>query len=264
MVADGPLTGVRVLVPRPPHQASALSARIAAAGGDPIEAATIRTVAGDAAALAAAVAELGAGGFVAVCLTSANGVAALADAFAAAGSDPAVALRRCAWIGAVGPRTAAVAADRLGVTPDVVPQRATGEDLGAAVPSRLGGDGGAGRVLLPRGDLARPELEEALTAAGYVPAPVVAYRTVAAASLQKAVVDELTSGSIDLVAATAGSTVRGLVTLLEGRALRAGVVSIGPITTAVCHELGVEVVAEAASHDLDGLLDALVVAARRA
>lgn len=257
MDAVGPLTGVRVLVPRPPHQASALSARIRAAGGDPVEAATIRTVPGDAAALATVVTDLRVGRFVAVCLTSANGVAALADAFVAAGSDPVEALARCAWIGAVGPRTAAVVADRLGVTADVVPERATGGDLGAAVPA------GAGRVLLPRGDLARPELEEALTAAGYEPAPVVAYRTVAASSLPDTVAAELAAGSIDLVAATAGSTVRGLVTLLDGRALRAGVVSIGPITTAVCRELGVEVVAEAASHDLDGLLDALVAAAPR-
>jgi uroporphyrinogen III methyltransferase / synthase len=40
------------------------------------------------------------------------------------------------------------------------------------------------------------------------------------------------------------------------------VVSIGPVTTATCRELGVEVTVEADPHDLDGLVDGLVAAAR--
>ena len=252
MAASGsPLAGVRVLVPRPPHQASALSDRIRAAGGQPVEAATIRTVPGDAEQLAVAVSDLAGGRFAAVCLTSANGVAALAQAFADADLDPVQGLARCGWVGAVGARTAGTAADRLGVAPDVVPARSTAADLGAAVPE------GSGRVLLPRGDLARAELEEALASAGYTPHPVVAYRTIAADALPAAVVDDLTSGAIHLVAATAGSAVRGLVALLGDRPLAARLVSIGPVTTAVCDELGVAVVAEADPHDLDGLLAAL-------
>lgn len=253
-VTGPPLAGVRVLVPRPPHQASALSERIRDAGGEPVEAATIRTVAGDAERLAEAVADLRTGGYTAVCVTSANGVAALAEACAAVDVTPARALARCRWVGAVGPRTAATAAERLGVRPDVVPRRSTAADLGAAVPP------GTGRVLLPRGDLARAELDEALRTAGYTPDPVVAYRTVAADALPPEVVDGLASGAIHLVAGTAGSAIRGLVALLGERPLAAQVVSIGPVTSAVCAELGVPVAAEADPHDLDGLLAALVAA----
>lgn len=252
---DRPLTGVRVLVPRPPHQASALSERIAAAGGEPVEAATIRTVAGDRDGLAAAVADLAAGRYVGLCLTSANGVVALADAFAAAGRDPAAVLAGLTLVGAVGPRTGALVADRLGVRPTVVPDTATGAHLGAAVPA------GTGRVLLPRGDLARPDLDDALVDAGYGPVAVVAYRTVTAERLDDDVAAALLEGTIQRVAATSASTVRGLVQLL-GRPPAAGVVSIGPVTSAACAELHVPVLAEADPHDLDGLLAALVASVR--
>lgn len=247
-----PLRGVRVLVPRPPHQASALSDRVRALGGEPVEAATIRTVAGDADALAAAVTELAAGGFVGACLTSVNGAVALAEACAAAGVAPDDAVAPLRWLAAVGPRTAAVVAERFGRDPEVVPARSTGADLGAALPT------GEGRVLLPRGDLARAELTSAVEAAGYVPVAVVAYRTVPVDALPDDVRTDLTSGAIDLVAATAGSTVRALVALLGGRPPASRVVSIGPVTSGVCREHGVAVAAEADPHDLDGLLDALV------
>jgi uroporphyrinogen-III synthase len=49
--------------------------------------------------------------------------------------------------------------------------------------------------------------------------------------------------------------------LLAGRPWRGRVVSIGPVTSHTCRELGLEVAVEADRHDLDGLVKALVVAA---
>lgn len=244
-----------MLVPRPPHQASALSARIRDAGGEPVEAATIRTAPGDAAGLVDAVCRLAADGFAGTCLTSANGVHALATAGDDAGVELGDALGRLTLLGVVGSRTAALVRERFGVQPTVVPETATGAALGRALPA------GDGDVLLPRGDLATQDLDVALTGAGWTPVPVVAYRTVTADAIDPTVLGALVDGSIDLLAFTSASTVRGFVTLVGDRPWHGRVVSIGPVTSTTCRQLGLEVAAEADPHDLGGLVDALVRAA---
>ncbi len=250
--AAGPLRGRRVLVTRPAHQAAELAERIRVAGGAPVEAPTIITTPGDTAGLRGAVDGLMAGGFAGVCLTSANGVHALARAADDAEVDLAPALRELSLVGAVGPRTAALVDALLGVPPTVVPDTATGAALGRAVPP------GTGEVLLPRGDLAGRELETALLAAGWTPVPVVAYRTTTAERLAPEVLDALGAGQVDLITFTSASTVRGFVALVGTRPWSGRVVTIGPVTSAACRALGVEVAAEADPHDLDGLVDALV------
>lgn len=253
--ADGPLAGVRVLVARPPHQASELSRRIREAGGEPVEAATIATEPGDAGALRDAVRGLVAGRFAGVCFTSGNGVRALTEACADAAVPPGGLLDGVPLIGAVGPRTAGLVRDAFGTSPTVVPDTATGASLGAAVPA------GEGRVLLPRGDLAAGDLDARLERAGWTPVRVVAYRTVTAPALAPAVLDALATGTVDLLAFTSASTARGFVQLVGARPWSGRVVSIGPVTSAACRELGLSVAAEAAPHDLDGLLAALIAAA---
>lgn len=253
--APGPLAGKRVLVPRPPHQASELTRRIAAAGGEPVEAATIATAPGDTAALRAATEELAAGRLSGVCFTSGNGVGAVAAACREAGLEASTLLAGLALVGAVGPRTAQLVTERYGVAPNLVPDVATAAALGAAVPT------GSGRVLLPRGDLANDDLDAALAARGWTPVPVVAYRTVTAEALPEAVLAALAAGEIDLLAFTSGSTARGFAALVGDRPWSGRVVTIGPVTTAACRELGLPVAAEAEPHDLDGLVAALVRAA---
>jgi uroporphyrinogen-III synthase len=253
---DGPLAGVQVLVTRAAHQAGPLRDRIVALGGHPLLAPTIATGPGDVDALARGVDGLVEGRFAGVCFTSANGVRALAEAFARAGTDPASALAPLRLVGAVGPRTAGVVRTHLGVVASVVPATATGAALGLAV------DHGAGEVLVPRGDLAGPDLVDGLAAAGWTPVPVVAYRTVTADALPPPVVAALAAGEVDLLTFTSASTVRGFLDLVGDGAWSGRVVTIGPVTTATCRELGLEVAAEAEPHDLDGLAAALVRAAR--
>jgi uroporphyrinogen III methyltransferase/synthase len=63
----------------------------------------------------------------------------------------------------------------------------------------------------------------------------------------------------DAVAFTASSTVTRFAEALAGRDLsRVRGVSIGPVTSETARELGVGVIAEAAEHDLDGLVRALL------
>jgi uroporphyrinogen-III synthase len=250
-VTGAPLTGVRVLVPRAAAQAPALSARIRALGGEPVEAPVLTIEPGDDAALRAAVRDLAAGTVRLVCLTSPNGVDAVADALSAEGLD-ARAYAGAEVVACVGSGTARRLWQRCRVRPDLVPDRATTRALGEAVPP------GSGVALLPRADLANPVLPELLTAKGYTPVEVVAYRTGRPEALAPAVVTALAAGAIDLIALASPSTVRNLVALLGDRPWTGRLVSIGPVTSAACEELGLDVVVEADPHDLDGLVAALV------
>jgi uroporphyrinogen III methyltransferase / synthase len=252
--AATPLRGRRVLVPRSPAQAEELSTRIRALGGEPVEAPTILIAPGDDDALRAAVRDLADGAFSVVCLTSPNGVAAVAEAVAGEGLD-ARAFARVRLLAAVGSGTAAALWHHLRLVPDLVPDRATTQALAHAVPE------GGGRVLLPRADIASEVLTEVLGQRGYEPVDVIAYRTVAPESLPAEVLEDLEQGRIDLLAFASSSTVRNFVALTEPHQRRGRVVSIGPVTSATCRELGLEPVVEADPHDLDGLVDALVRAA---
>jgi uroporphyrinogen-III synthase len=165
-----------------------------------------------------------------LCLTSRHGVAALfARGFT--GALPPVAV--------VGPGTAE-ALRAQGVEPDVVAGLSTQEGLAAAVPRP------PGRVLFAGAEGARDVLAREL-GADFVPL----YRTV---ELRPAAFPEA-----ELVVLASASAARAFAVL--GRALT--VVSIGPVTSAAARELGLDVAEEAVSHDLDGLTEAVKLAASR-
>jgi uroporphyrinogen-III synthase len=250
----GPLAGTRVLVPRAPQQAAALSERVRALGGEPVEAPVLHIEEGDRALLRAAVRDLASGAFVLVCLTSPNGVAAVAHAIEEEGLD-ARAFAAASTVACVGSGTAAALWDRLRLRPNLVPDTATTEALGERVPP------GSGRALLPRADIASPVLPELLRTKGYEPFEVTAYRTAAPDALPPAVLDDLEAGRIELLAFGSPSTARNFVELVGDRPWRGRVVSIGPVTSRACRELGLEVAVEADQHDLEGLVDALITAA---
>jgi uroporphyrinogen-III synthase len=254
-MSTGPLAGRRVLVPRAQEQAAALSDRITALGGRPVEAPVLTIEPGDDAALRAALRDLADGVYALLCLTSPNGVDAVAEALVAERLD-ARALAPVATVACVGPGTAARLWHRLRVVADLLPPKATTRSLGEAVPA------GNGRALLPRADIANPVLPDLLCDKGYRCTEVVAYRTGTPDALDTGVVGALAAGDIDLLAFASPSTVRNFVALMDGRDWSGQVVSIGPVTTAACGELGVEVAVEADPHDLDGLVDALVAATK--
>jgi uroporphyrinogen-III synthase len=254
LAGAGPLAGTRVLVLRAPEQAAALSDRIRGLGGDPVEAPVLRIEDGDDALLRAAVRDLADGAYALVCLTSPNGVAAVADALEEEGLD-ARAFASVGTLACVGSGTAASLWDRLRLRPDLLPDRATTEALGEAVPP------GTGRALLPRADLASPILPELLHARGYDTDEVVAYRTAAPDALPDGVLGALEAGEIDLLAFGSPSTARNFVELVGPRRWQGRIVSIGPVTSRACRDLGLEVAVEADPHDLEGLVDALVTAA---
>jgi uroporphyrinogen III methyltransferase/synthase len=257
------LAGLTVLVPRARGQAGDFSALLRARGAEALEVPTIevRPVASTA-ELDRSLRDLAAGRFAWLVLTSVNGVAAVRTRSEALGLDPAALgldqPPRAVKVAAVGPATEAALRD-WGVTPDLVPDRATTAALGRAFPDRGSGAGsGSGTVLLARADLANPELGVALRAKGWRTAEVVAYHTVPVGSLDPAARRRLDGGEVDWVAFTASSTVEGFLRGYGGPpppGVR--VAAIGPVTADAARSAGMRVAATAAEHTVPGLVAAI-------
>jgi uroporphyrinogen III methyltransferase / synthase len=114
------------------------------------------------------------------------------------------------------------------------------------------------RALVARAAEARDVLPDALRERGAEVDVLPLYETVA---------EPLDDGTLasaraaDYVTFTSSSTVRFFLDAAGGRAELSGdtrIVSIGPVTSAALREYGLEPDVEAARHDVDGVLDALV------
>ena len=248
-----PLHGRRVVVTRARTQASGLAARLAALGADVVEAPAIRVEArpSDSPEIASALDAIDT--YALVCVTSANGAALLMDALSARGRDArALAL---ATVAAVGPATVAELHAR-GIRADVVPERSLSDALAIALEAvPVAGR----RALVVRPGEARDVLSKALAERGARVDAVALYDTVPEA-LDRALLERVESA--DYATFTSSSTVRYLLDALgaDGAAALAGtrIASIGPATSATARELGLEVHLQAARHDVDGLVEALV------
>jgi uroporphyrinogen III methyltransferase/synthase len=136
-------------------------------------------------------------------------------------------------VAAIGPGTAAALAEG-GVDAALVPAVSTQEGLLAELPRP------PGRVLFAGAEQARPLLAEEL-GADVVPL----YRTTGLRP------DPLPDG--DLVVLASASAAEAFAAL----GLELPAVSIGPETTRAAEQAGIKVAAEARSHDLDGLVEAV-------
>jgi uroporphyrinogen III methyltransferase/synthase len=233
-----PLHGRTVAVTRARAQASQLAARLRALGAAVVEAPAIR--------IRPLPVEVDPEGYDLLCLTSPNGVhllfERLRDARALAGIR----------VAAIGPGTARALREH-GIEPDVVPQDFTAEGLVEALR-----DLPVARALIARAQEARDVLPEALRERGAEVEVVALYETVA----EPLEADQLAAaGAADYVTFTSSSTVRFFFAAANGRP-RGRVVSIGPVTTQTLREHGVEPDVEAARHDVDGVVAAILQDAR--
>jgi uroporphyrinogen III methyltransferase/synthase len=250
-----PLHGQRVAVTRARAQASGLAAKLHELGADVVETPAIRIeprpVEGE---ILAAVDALGdAAGYSLVCFTSTNGVRLFLSALATRGLD--VLALAAPTIAAIGPGTAAELA-RQGVHADVVPERSVAESLVEAL-ADVPVEGR--RVLVARGGAGRDVLPDALRGRGAAVDTIALYDTVVEPLSQD---QREALANVDYVTFTSASSVSNLLASLgeAGAASldHARVASIGPITSDAARSLGLKVDVEANSHDVDGLVEAVV------
>lgn len=248
-----PLHGQRVLVTRASAQAGELCERLRSLGAEPVEAAAIAVAPPESwREVDAALRRLNT--FQWLVFTSPNGVRHFMGRLAETGTRLAPGTR----VAAVGPATAE-ALRASGVHVALMPERHDAEALAEAL---VGAGMARARVLMPRGDLADPELPRRLREAGATVMPLVAYRTVPAALDAEGLQRQLEAGAIDWVLVASGSAIRSLAAALPRPEVLRGVrlASIGPKTSAVIRDLGLAVALEAREATLEGLVEALVEA----
>ena len=243
-----PLHGKRVVVTRARAQASGLARQLRELGAEVVELPAIRIEPRiESEEVGQAVGRIGE--YALVCVTSPNGAHLLFEALEAGGLD---ARALDGIVAAIGPGTARALKEH-GIAADVVPERFVAEAL---VEALAGVEVKGRRVLVARAAEARDVLPDALRERGAEVDVVALYETIREQPSPEAIE---AAQSADYVTFTSSSTVRNLTEALGERfPADARIVSIGPITSETVREAGLQVHAEAAHHDIPGLLATLL------
>jgi len=265
-IARKPLLGVRVLVGRARHQASALSTGLRKLGAEVLEIPFIEIRKPRSfQPLDTALKELGAYDWL--ILTSVNGVDAMGERL----SHLRLTKRSLKHlkIAAIGPATQNAITKR-GIKVDVVPDEYVAESVVKSLKKQVRGQ----RLLLVRAKVARDVIPRELRKAGAHVDVIEAYETVVPKSSRTRLRAALNNqnGRPDVITFTSSSTVKNFVELLgpmwRGRPRPrmqrppqlAGVTlaSIGPVTSATLRELRLGVDVEAKQYTIPGLIQAIV------
>jgi len=163
---------------------------------------------------------------------------------------------RSARIAAVGKSTAELLR-QAGLQIDCLPAIANGPALAEAM-AALGVAGR--RVLLPCGNISRPELPAHLRIAGALVDQVVVYKTVLPAGVDAATLELLRDGTVDLTILASPSAIHNLIAVLGGPASLQGhhLAAMGPTTAQAVSEYGLQAAVVAEPSSVDGLVAAIV------
>lgn len=249
----GPLSGVRVLVGRARHQASALSTGLRDLGAEVLEIPFIEIRKPRSyKALDTALRNLSQYDWL--ILTSVNGVDALWERLRKLhlGGKPMRHLK----IAAIGPATRQ-AIEQHGVKVSVVPKEYVAESVVASLRRTVKGK----RVLLARAKVARDVIPRELRKLGARVDVVEAYETVVPPPSRRRLRAALASQNRrpDWITFTSSSTVRNFMALVSHKRHLKGVrlASIGPVTSSTLRELGLPVDVEAAEYTIPGVIKAI-------
>jgi uroporphyrinogen-III synthase len=272
-----PLNGIRVLVGRARHQASALSRELRALGAQVIEIPFIEIRKPRSfRSLDDALKNLAAYDWL--ILTSVNGVEAMWErieklrlrrgtkdregheftrADTRRGRSGALApggKRIC--IAAIGPATKK-AIEQRGLTVDIVPDKYVAESVVRSLKAKVKGK----RVLLVRAKVARDVIPRELRKAGARVDVVEAYETVVPKASQNRLHALFNNNRRrpHIITFTSSSTARNFCALASKASLRGiRTASIGPVTSATLNQLGLPVAIEAKEFTISGLVGAIV------
>jgi uroporphyrinogen-III synthase len=241
-----PLAGWRVLVPRGGPWGDGVAANLRRQGATPVVAPLINFApTNDQAALDQALADLEAGAFDWLTVTSATTVDVL---FAHRATIPGK-----TKVAAVGETTAA-ALQAVGYRVDLVPERdnsAAGmaEQMIALEPQ-------ARNILTLRSEIAKPVLTRLLAEAGHHVRSVVAYRTVGVPVTER-IAEDVRSGRINAILVTSGSVAEQVRLQFPAIPPATVIAAIGPRTAKDARRAGLTVDVVAATQTVDALIDAV-------
>ena len=239
----------RILITRPRAQADEFADKLRAAGFEPIYFPVIEIApVEDNVALERALSKLNC--YEWVVFTSVNAVEVLFNQFSSLHWSGGV------KVAAIGPKTAEALQSR-GVTPDLVPQEYVAEAILPGLGDLLGK-----WVLLPRAEIARKALPEAIFDAGGVPHEITVYKTLPVEPNLEGLL-AIHSG-VDVITLTSPSTVQNFITLAEQNGLDPLnlpndplFACIGPITGQAANEARLPNIVVAQEYTTDGLLAVL-------
>lgn len=239
----------RILITRPRAQADEFAAKLRSAGFEPIFFPVIEIQPVDNnVALERVLSKLNC--YEWIVFTSVNAVEIVFDQF------PSLNWSEGAKVAAIGPKTAEAIKTR-GVNPDFVPQEYVAEAILPGLGDLLGK-----WVLLPRAEIARKALPEAILDAGGVPHEITVYKTLPAQPNVEGL--EALRAGVDVITLTSPSTVQNFTTIVEQHGLdpldlpnHPLFACIGPITEQAAKEAGLPNVVVAKEYTTDGLLAVL-------
>jgi uroporphyrinogen-III synthase len=251
----GALKGKFIVNTRAVHQADALNELLRARGAVPLNYPCIAIVSPeDSTPLDKALADLNAGWFDWLVLTSTNTVLAIAKRLSDLGLTLTGTMFRAAAIGAA---TADAAQRQLGLRQVDFPPLHIAEALAEHLPIEKGT-----RVLLPESVIARTTLADLLITRGAEVSVVDAYQTICGLGGDD-IPRLLAQKQIDALTFTSSSTVTCFLKRLSEAgvqredALAVYAACIGPKTAATAHECGFSVITPPSEYTLDGLLNML-------
>lgn len=238
---------MRILVTRPRSQADGFVDGLKVAGFEPIPFPVIEVrPMEDNAELDRALKQLGS--YEWVVFTSVNGVDVVLDRLGEGARLPRVA--------AIGPKTAQ-ALKRQGITPEFVPEEYVAESILPGL-----GDVRGKRILLPRAEIARKALPDAIRAAGGIADEIAVYRTLPAAPEAEGLT--ALKSAVDWITFTSPSTVENFMEIVRRQGLdplhlpgKPQIACIGPITEKAAREEGFDVALVAKDYTTEGLIEAL-------
>jgi len=241
-----PLTGWRVLVPRGGPWGDGVAANLRRQGATPVIAPLINFApTNDQATLEQALADLAAGAFDWLTVTSATTVDVLYAYRAVVPHSTKVA--------AVGETTAA-ALLAVGYRVDLVPER---DNSAAGMAEQLIGlEPQARDILTLRSEIAKPVLTRMLTEAGHRVRSVVAYRTVGVPVTDR-IAEDVHSGRINAILVTSGSVAQQVHEQFPELPDTTLVAAIGPRTAKDARRAGLDVDIVAEAQTVDALIDAV-------
>jgi uroporphyrinogen-III synthase len=246
MTAEKPLSGWRVLVPRGGKWGDGVAATLRSYGAVPVIAPLINFAASDdEARLAEALADLQAGAFDWIVITSATTVDVL--------MSQNVQIPEATRIAAVGETTSA-ALTLAGYRVDYVPES---DNSARGLVKEWPREAITGRVLIPQSEIAEPTLVSGLNDLGLNAEFVSAYRTVGVPVTDQVRAD-VADGRISAILVSSGSVARQIAQQLAPLPATTVVACIGPRTAYDARAAGLVVSAIAESRSATSLVESLV------